>query len=54
MTDNGRVTPLTPPSPILLYPAIGGVRNVAFSVSLMNRLNLTKSDTFALCIIFLL
>ena len=39
MRDNGRATSLTPPSPILLKPAIGGVRDVAFSVSLMNRLN---------------
>ena len=39
MRANGRATSLTPPSAILLKPAIGGVKDVAFSVSLVNRLN---------------
>ena len=39
MRDNGRAIFLTPSSSILLKPAIGGVRGVAFSVSLMNKLN---------------
>ena len=42
-------TSLTPPSPILLKPALGGVRDVAR----MNRLNKTESDTFAPCMISL-
>ena len=54
MRDNGRATFLTPPSSILLKPAIGGVRAVAFSISLMNRFKQTESDTFAPCIICLL
>ena len=32
MRDNGRATPLKPPSSILVKPPIGGVRDVAFSV----------------------
>ena len=47
------VTSLTPPSPILLKPALGGVKDVAR----MNRhftFNKTESDTFVPCLISLL
>ena len=54
MADNGRAISFTPASPMLLNPATGGVRNAAVSESHMNRLNYTKSDTFALCIVSLL
>ena len=38
MRDNGRATSVAPSSPILLKPEIGGVRGVACSVSLIDRL----------------